>query len=278
MAYRERLEAKGLVFSGTSPDGLLPETIEYADHPWFIGVQYHPELKSRPFEPHPLFQSFIGAAVASEPRWSEPGPHDLEAVACCPMPSRRRVGCVEIGNHLPLTLIAGPCQMESRDHALKWRARSRRSARRARHRAHLQDLLRQGEPHLRRRAPAASGSRSRCRSSPRSSEKLGLPVLTDMHEIAQCAPVAEVGRRAADPGLPVPSDRPPGRRRQDRRGRERQEGPVPRALGHGERRRQADGAGNPQRPVTERGVSFGYNTLVSDMRALPIMAATTGRR
>ncbi len=62
-AYRERLEEKGLYFSGMSPDGLLPETIEFADHPWFIGVQFHPELKSRPFEPHPLFASFIAAAV-----------------------------------------------------------------------------------------------------------------------------------------------------------------------------------------------------------------------
>jgi CTP synthase len=61
--YRERLEKAGLVFSGMSPDGLLPETIEYADHPWFIGVQFHPELKSRPFEPHPLFKSFIAAAI-----------------------------------------------------------------------------------------------------------------------------------------------------------------------------------------------------------------------
>jgi CTP synthase len=61
--YKKRLEDAGLVFSGMSPDGLLPETIEYADHPWFIGVQYHPELKSRPFEPHPLFASFIEAAV-----------------------------------------------------------------------------------------------------------------------------------------------------------------------------------------------------------------------
>lgn len=63
VGYRERLEASGLVFSGLSPDGVLPETVEYADHPWFIGVQYHPELKSRPFEPHPLFASFISAAV-----------------------------------------------------------------------------------------------------------------------------------------------------------------------------------------------------------------------
>jgi CTP synthase len=63
-AYRARLEAKGLIFAGMSPDGLLPETIELADHPWFIGVQFHPELKSRPFEPHPLFASFIAAAKA----------------------------------------------------------------------------------------------------------------------------------------------------------------------------------------------------------------------
>lgn len=63
VSYREKLEAGGLVFSGLSPDGVLPETIEYADHPWFIGVQYHPEYKSRPFEPHPLFKSFIEAAV-----------------------------------------------------------------------------------------------------------------------------------------------------------------------------------------------------------------------
>jgi CTP synthase len=61
--YKERLEACGLEFAGMSPDGVLPETIEYPDHPWFIGVQYHPELKSRPFEPHPLFASFIAAAV-----------------------------------------------------------------------------------------------------------------------------------------------------------------------------------------------------------------------
>ncbi len=62
-AYKGRLEQHGMRFCGMSPDGLLPEIIEYEDHPWFIGVQYHPELKSRPFEPHPLFASFIGAAV-----------------------------------------------------------------------------------------------------------------------------------------------------------------------------------------------------------------------
>jgi CTP synthase len=62
-AYREPLERGGLVFSGMSPDGLLPEIVERPDHPWFVGVQFHPELKSRPFEPHPLFAGFIGAAL-----------------------------------------------------------------------------------------------------------------------------------------------------------------------------------------------------------------------
>jgi CTP synthase len=61
--YRPALERGGLVFSGMSPDGELPEIVERPDHPWFIGVQFHPELKSKPFDPHPLFASFIGAAV-----------------------------------------------------------------------------------------------------------------------------------------------------------------------------------------------------------------------
>ncbi len=62
-AYKGRLEQRGMRFSGMSPDGVLPEIVEYDDHPWFIGVQFHPELKSRPFEPHPLFASFVEAAL-----------------------------------------------------------------------------------------------------------------------------------------------------------------------------------------------------------------------
>lgn len=62
MNYRDQLEKAGVVFSGLSPDGKLPEIIERKDHPWFVGVQFHPELKSKPFAPHPLFTSFVGAA------------------------------------------------------------------------------------------------------------------------------------------------------------------------------------------------------------------------
>jgi len=61
--YTTSLAEHGLVVSGWSPDGRLPEIMEIPDHPWFIGVQFHPELKSRPFDPHPLFASFIAAAV-----------------------------------------------------------------------------------------------------------------------------------------------------------------------------------------------------------------------
>lgn len=61
--YQDKIEAAGLKFSGLSPDGVLPEAVEYSDHPWFIAVQYHPELLSKPFEPHPLFASFIKAAT-----------------------------------------------------------------------------------------------------------------------------------------------------------------------------------------------------------------------
>lgn len=63
MTYRDKLEASGLTFSGISPDGRLPEIVEIKDHPWFIGVQFHPELKSKPFAPHPLFADFVRAAL-----------------------------------------------------------------------------------------------------------------------------------------------------------------------------------------------------------------------
>ena len=66
IAYRDRLEAYGLIFSGMSPEGRLPKIVEVKDHPWFIGVQFHPELKSKPFAPHPLFADFVRAAMGVE--------------------------------------------------------------------------------------------------------------------------------------------------------------------------------------------------------------------
>ena len=63
LGYRDKLEGAGLIFSGMSPDGKLPEIVEIPDHPWFIGVQFHPELKSKPFDAHPLFEGFVKAAL-----------------------------------------------------------------------------------------------------------------------------------------------------------------------------------------------------------------------
>jgi CTP synthase len=61
--FKKELEKSGLRFTGMSPDGLLTEIIELKNHPWFVGVQFHPELKSRPFNPHPLFASFVKASM-----------------------------------------------------------------------------------------------------------------------------------------------------------------------------------------------------------------------
>ena len=67
-SHKEQFEKKGLIFSALSPDGMLPEIIELKNHPWFVGVQFHPEFRSRPFTPHPLFSSFIKAAEKNKVR------------------------------------------------------------------------------------------------------------------------------------------------------------------------------------------------------------------
>lgn len=71
-AYQERLETIGMQFTGLSPDGALPEIVERTDHPWFVGVQFHPEFKSQPFSPHPLFVAFVKAAMAVTPQYALP--------------------------------------------------------------------------------------------------------------------------------------------------------------------------------------------------------------
>jgi CTP synthase len=81
--YRELFEAKGMVFSGTSPDGELVEMIELAEHPWFVAVQFHPEFRSTPVKPHPLFAGFIAAARAWQDKAElfPAAPADYQAVA-----------------------------------------------------------------------------------------------------------------------------------------------------------------------------------------------------
>ena len=117
----------------------------------------------------------------------------------------------------------------------------------ARARLRLQDLLRQGEPHQPQGQARPRPRRGACRSSPTSARELGVPILTDVHEREQCAGGRRSRRRAADPGVPQPADRPPGRRGRDRQAGQRQEGPVPRAVGHEERRRQDRRERQPER-------------------------------
>jgi CTP synthase len=74
MKYRDRMNAKGFLISGTSPDGTLAELIELRDHPYFIGCQYHPEFQSKPNKPHPLFKSFIAAALEYQSHEGQPSP------------------------------------------------------------------------------------------------------------------------------------------------------------------------------------------------------------
>jgi CTP synthase len=83
-AYRDILTAHGLRIAGTSPDGLLVEIIELPEHPWFVGVQFHPEFKSQPIRPHPLFAAFIGAALEHRKRASEPSAPGCVATGSVP--------------------------------------------------------------------------------------------------------------------------------------------------------------------------------------------------
>ena len=156
----------------------------------------------------------------------------------------------------------------------RWRPRSalKEIADAAGYRADLQDIVRQGEPHFRSAAARGIGLAEALPIFAEIRETTGLPVLTDVHEIDQCAQAAEVGRCAADPRLSLPPDRPVARRRADRPGVNVKKGQF---LAPWDMKNVIAKAPRPAIPTSlacERGVSFGYNTLVSDMRALPILA------
>ena len=103
--YRQTLEGAGMLLSGQSPDGRLVEIVELKDHPWFVASQFHPEFKSRPERPHPLFDGFVGASIAVRPAASRSSGHDLSrrrrrsGSGCRRARSRRR----DRGGHARLT-------------------------------------------------------------------------------------------------------------------------------------------------------------------------------
>ena len=183
------------------------------------------------------------------------------------------VGGVAIGNSLPFVLIAGPCQIESLAHALEVAA------------ALGEICTAAGVPLIYKSSydkanRTSAGGRARRRhgrgaGDPRRGARAIRPAGADRRACRRAMRAGgRGGGRAADPGLPLPPDRSAAGRRRDRPRDQRQEGPVPRAVGHGKRRRQDRQHRQRAHPAVERGASFGYNTLVTDFRALPIMART----
>ncbi len=118
-AYRALLSQHGMRFTGTSPDGELVEIVEIENHPWFLGCQFHPEFKSRPTDPHPLFKGFIAAAIR-ERRSLFPGRRRQVA-----MTRKVSIGGVEIGARGPLLVIAGPCVIEDKETMMQTAAEMR---------------------------------------------------------------------------------------------------------------------------------------------------------
>ncbi len=185
------------------------------------------------------------------------------------------VGSVRFGNRLPLALIAGPCAMESRDHALETAAALKEIAGRV-----GIGLVYKSSFDKANRTSAGSargiGLDRALSVFADVKERLGLPVLTDVHENEQCAPVAEVVDVLQIPAflcrqtdLLVAAAKT-GRVVNVKKGQFLAPWDMANVA------RKVTGTGNPNVMVTERGASFGYNTLVSDMRSLPIMAGTTG--
>ncbi len=266
-AYRDVLAEYGLRLSGQSPDGGLVETIELPDHAWFIGCQFHPELKSRPTRPHPLFAGLVGAALkrreaASGARRSQAdgtsrslmawsfgtapfliaGPASSSPATCCP---------------------ASPRLSPDSPSIVGFRSASRRVSTRP----IAPDSTRREGPGLEEglrvleRVRAVSGSAD-----------------THRHPRARPGRPRRRGRgRPPDPRLSLPSDRPARRRRTHGKAGQREEGPV----GPPRRRWPAPiekvrSGGSRDLAVTERGTFFGYGDLVVDMRNFTRLRAATG--
>ena len=184
------------------------------------------------------------------------------------------VGKARFGNALPLALIAGPCALESRDHAIEMASA-------------LKEIAGRVGIELVYKTSFDKANRTSANSARGIGLERALTIFAKSAEARRADPHRRArraamraggagGRRPADSCFPVPADRSAGCGGGDRPRDQREEGPVPGALGHGTRGRQDHRRGNPNVLVTERGASFGYNTLISDMRALPILARTTG--
>ena len=236
ITYRERLERAGLRFSGMSPDKKLPEIIEIPGHPWFIGVQFHPELKSRPVRPASAVRVFCGRR--RDPKQARLGwPSTPNSIV--------EVRGVRIGNALPLALFAGPCQLESRPHALEMASALKEIAARLGiglvYKTSFDKANRTSA-----RSARGIGLKAALPIFAEIRETLGLPVLTDVHDASQCALVAEAVDVLQIPAFLCRQTDLLNRGCRNRARGKDQERPVPRALGHEKRGRQGACRRQPQ--------------------------------
>ena len=230
-AYLKTVEDHGLVVSGKTPDGKFVEIAELPDHPWFLAVQYHPEFKSKPLAPHPLFRDFVRASLDNRrARAARRRGRPVVSASLLTTDGLWRA----LTRRDRLFLIAGPCVIESPTHPHRVAARVKAVTaelgipfvfKASYDKANRSSLGSYRGPGLERGLEILASVRERHR----------VPILTDVHEVAQVEAAASGRRRAADPGVPVPPDRPRGRGRGHREDRERQEGPVHGPLGHGGR-------------------------------------------
>ena len=265
-AYRDVLAEYGLRLSGQSPDGGLVEMIELPDHPWFIGCQFHPELKSRPTRPHPLFAGFIGAALRRR-----------RGGGAARRPQELAESGALMGWSFARTpfLIAGPCVVEPGDVLPAGGRAAGPLGADAGRPGLLQGQLRQGQPRPRRVAARARAWTRACARSSGSGATSGLPVLTDIHEPEQAAPAAEVVDVLQIPpssaGRPISS----WPRAAPAAG-QREEGAVDAARGDG--RRGGEGARGAAAPGGRHraGHLLRLRRLVVDMRNFARLRAATG--
>ena len=281
--YEATFKEHGLRLAGETPDGVYVEICELPDHPWYLGCQFHPEFKSKPLEPHPLFRSFIGAALAHRKRRMEPGapnvdpPREAARTDEAPRAKARWLRNRESHRHsgerrhlhrrqaCPLALIAGPCVIESEEHVHFLAREIRKLAGQFIFKASFDKANRSSVSSY--RGPGLTEGLRILKGV----HDAGFPVLTDIHEPSQAAPAAEVADILQIPAflcrqtdLLVEAGRT-GRIVNIKKG----QFVAPHDIRYAAEK--VASTGNRRILITERGSTFGYNNLVVDMRGIAIM-------
>ena len=230
----------------------LPEIIELKNHPWFIGVQFHPEFKSRPFNPHPLFTSFIKAAKK-----------DMQ---------NKIVNCngIEIANNKKITLIAGPCQLESEQHAMDMSGKIKEIT----SKLNIGFIYKTSFDKANRtslKGKRGAGLENSLPVFDKIKKELNVPILTDVHNEKHCEVVSNHVDILQIPAFLCRQTDLLIAAAKTNKIINVKKGQFLAPWDMVNVTKKISDSGNDNILVTERGASFGYNTLVSDMRSIPIM-------